>query len=32
MRNNGNLTGALATLQDAVTEARATIDRMLNRS
>jgi HPt (histidine-containing phosphotransfer) domain-containing protein len=32
MRNNGNLADALSTLQDAVAEARATIDRMLNRS
>lgn len=32
MRNNGNLAGALATLQEAVAEARAAIDRMLNRS
>jgi HPt (histidine-containing phosphotransfer) domain-containing protein len=32
MRNNGDLSYALSSLQDAVAEARATIDRMLNRS
>jgi HPt (histidine-containing phosphotransfer) domain-containing protein len=32
MRNNGDLAGALSTLQDSVVEARETIDRMLSRS
>lgn len=32
MKNNGDVSGAIALLQHAVEEARAAIDRMLNRS